>query len=256
MASDHVSPGSEGPTTSVPRADDLAGAASTRDGGAFPPLPVFHRDELVAGRFRSSASSARAAWARSTKPRTRSSVDASRSRPSTANRRRPADSRALQARDPAGAQGDAPERLPHLRPVIITSDPSPTRDVAFLTMELLPGETLAERLAARRAAARRRGAAARRARWPRRSTPRTRPASCTATSRAPTSCSCLDGRPRGVRAVVTDFGLARRARGDAARDLTLTGDRGRRRDAGYMAPEQVEGQRADGGRATSTRSAS
>jgi serine/threonine protein kinase len=52
MAPGDVFQGSEGPTTSVPRADDLAGAASTRGGGGFAPLPVFHRDELVAGRFK------------------------------------------------------------------------------------------------------------------------------------------------------------------------------------------------------------
>ena len=82
-------------------------------------------------------------------------------------------------------QGHPPQRLPHLRrrPPRAAAGRAP---IAFLTMELLAGETLAARLRARGA----HDAPTRRcrscARWPRRSRPRTARASSTATSRART----------------------------------------------------------------------
>jgi hypothetical protein len=51
MPSDQDSQGSARATRSVPRADDLNAAVSTR-GGGLPPLPAFHRDDLIAGRFK------------------------------------------------------------------------------------------------------------------------------------------------------------------------------------------------------------
>ena len=62
---------------------------------------------------------------------------------------RRAGARALQARDPARAPGHAPQRLPHLRRRLPPHRPAGGRErLAFLTMELLRGETLAEHLRA------------------------------------------------------------------------------------------------------------
>ena len=165
--------------------------------------------EIVAGRFRIVRFLAAAAWARSTRPTTSSctAVALKTIRPDRRRRRRP---RALQARDPLARKVTHPHVCAGLRPRSATIAPTATaRSILFLTMELLAGETLAERIRAAGRCARRGAAVA--AQWSRRSTPRTARASSTATSRAATSCSCRRDRRRGVRVVVTDFGLARHA---------------------------------------------
>jgi len=109
-------------------------------------------------------------------------------------------------------------------------------DVAFLTMELLEGETLAARLM-------RVGRIA-----------HTEAAPLVAQMAAALDAAHQEGivhrdfksanvmlveGPRGTRAVVTDFGLARGRQ--AATDPTITGDGGVVGSPSYMAPEQVEG---------------
>jgi eukaryotic-like serine/threonine-protein kinase len=109
--------------------------------------------------------------------------------------------------------------------------------VIFLTMELLPGETLAERL--------------------RRTGPLTPDAALPIVRQIadalhaahqvgvvhrdlkPGNVVLVEGRD-GVRAVVTDFGLARRERGED-QGITLTGAAGVVGTPAYLAPEQVEG---------------
>ena len=66
--------------------------------------------------------------------------------------------------------------------------------------------------------------------WPRRSTPSTRPTSCTATS-SPATCCMLDGDP-----VVIDFGIAH-----VADDVRLTRTGLVMGTPGYLSPEVVEG---------------
>ena len=88
----------------------------------------------------SSASSRAAAWARSTRPKTRAARargaqdDPARDRPGRAG------DRPLQARGVPGAPGDAPEHLPDLRPLRAPPAGGRTRGalpITFLTMELL-----------------------------------------------------------------------------------------------------------------------
>ena len=114
-------------------------------------------------------------------------------------------------------------------------------DVTFLTMELLGGETLADRLAR---------------------TGRMTPADAlplveqmAAALGAAHEAGVIhrdfksgnvmlvpdDRRPGGVRVVVTDFGLARRSRGDGASAAPLTKTEAVLGTPDYMAPEQIEG---------------
>ncbi|HYU34019.1 MAG TPA: tetratricopeptide repeat-containing serine/threonine-protein kinase [Thermoanaerobaculia bacterium] len=113
--------------------------------------------------------------------------------------------------------------------------------VIFLTMELLQGETLAERL-------RRTGPLP-----PHAALPIVRQVSDALNAAhqvgvvhrdlKPGNVILAEGRG-GVRAVVTDFGLARREKGEDAQGLTLTGAAGVVGTPAYLAPEQVEGKPA------------
>jgi tetratricopeptide (TPR) repeat protein/tRNA A-37 threonylcarbamoyl transferase component Bud32/TolB-like protein len=113
--------------------------------------------------------------------------------------------------------------------------------VIFLTMELLPGETLAERL-------RRTGPLPADAALP---IVRQIAGALHAAHRVgvvhrdlkPGNVVLVDGRD-GVRAVVTDFGLARQERGEDPRGVTLTGATGVVGTPAYLAPEQVEAREA------------
>src|SRR6185436_15439837 len=110
--------------------------------------------------------------------------------------------------------------------------------VIFLTMELLQGETLAERL-------RRTGPLS-----PQAALPIVRQISDALHAAhqvgvvhrdlKPGNVVLVEGRG-GVRAVVTDFGLARREKGEDPRGVTLTGAAGVVGTPAYLAPEQVEG---------------
>jgi len=110
--------------------------------------------------------------------------------------------------------------------------------VIFLTMELLQGETLAERL-------RRLGPLS-----PQAALPIVRQISDALHAAhqvgvvhrdlKPGNVVLAEGRG-GVRAVVTDFGLARREKGEDPRGITLTGAAGVVGTPAYLAPEQVEG---------------
>ncbi|HBL28987.1 MAG TPA: hypothetical protein DD490_19300, partial [Acidobacteria bacterium] len=110
--------------------------------------------------------------------------------------------------------------------------------VIFLTMELLSGETLAERL-------RRTGRM-----LPDETLPLIRQIADALHAAHQVGVVHRDLKPgnvvlaesRGtVRAVVTDFGLARRERGEEAEGPTLTGATGVVGTPAYLAPEQVEG---------------
>jgi len=110
--------------------------------------------------------------------------------------------------------------------------------VIFLTMELLLGETLAERL-------RRTGPLA-----PDVALPLVRQIAEALHAAHQVGVVHRDLKPgnvvlvesrAGLRAVVTDFGLARRERGDDPQGITLTGAAGVVGTPAYLAPEQVEG---------------
>ena len=112
------------------------------------------------------------------------------------------------------------------------------RDRFFLTMELLAGTSLADRIEQGEPLHARR----RRCRSPRRSptgwTPRTRPASSTAISSPATSCCCRRRRAASPqRAVITDFGLAL---SEEQSDMRLTQSDELVGTPEYMAPEQAE----------------
>src|SRR5688500_1948853 len=109
-------------------------------------------------------------------------------------------------------------------------------DIAFLTMELLDGETLAARLAR---AGRFSPAEALPIVSPLAAAPHAAHQAGIVHRDFKSANVMLVDSPRGVRAVVTDFGLARGKQ--AATDPTITGDGGIVGSPSYMAPEQVEG---------------
>jgi hypothetical protein len=193
-----------------------------------------------------------ASWARSTRPRTRSSTTAVALKTIRGDVAGDAkDEGPLPARVHLSPHGDAPERLPHLRRV------PPWRPRVILSMELISGENAlgpaeanreemspSDALPSRRADG---GRAPSRGRRRGRHPPRT--------SRAARSrCSFSDERrPGGSRAVVT--GLRPRAphrRRRAA--LSLTETETVSGSAGLHAPEQIEGPYAHARRGHITRS--
>jgi tetratricopeptide (TPR) repeat protein/tRNA A-37 threonylcarbamoyl transferase component Bud32 len=110
--------------------------------------------------------------------------------------------------------------------------------VIFLTMELLPGETLAERL--RRTGLLSQGAALPIVRQIAGALHAAHQVGVVHRDLKPGNVVLVDGRD-GVRAVVTDFGLARRERGDDPQGVSLTGAAGVVGTPAYLAPEQIEG---------------
>lgn len=110
--------------------------------------------------------------------------------------------------------------------------------VIFLTMELLPGETLAERL--RRTGPLSPDAALPIVRQIAGALHAAHQVGVVHRDLKPGNVILVEGRD-GVRAVVTDFGLARRERGEDPQGITLTGATGVVGTPAYLAPEQIEG---------------
>jgi len=110
--------------------------------------------------------------------------------------------------------------------------------VIFLTMELLPGETLAERL--RRTGPLPPDAALPIVRQISDALHAAHQVGVVHRDLKPGNVVLVEGRA-GVRAVVTDFGLARREKSEDPRGVTLTGAAGVVGTPAYLAPEQVEG---------------
>lgn len=110
--------------------------------------------------------------------------------------------------------------------------------VIFLTMELLPGETLAERL--RRTGPLPPDAALPIVRQIAGALHAAHQVGVVHRDLKPGNVVLVEGRD-GVRAVVTDFGLARRESGEDPHGVRLTGAAGVVGTPAYLAPEQVEG---------------
>jgi serine/threonine protein kinase/tetratricopeptide (TPR) repeat protein len=110
--------------------------------------------------------------------------------------------------------------------------------VIFLTMELLPGETLAERL--RRTGPLPPDAALPIVRQIAEALHAAHQVGVVHRDLKPGNVILVETRG-GLRAVVTDFGLARREKGEDPRGITLTGATGVVGTPAYLAPEQVEG---------------
>ena len=109
--------------------------------------------------------------------------------------------------------------------------------VIFLTMELLPGETLAERL--RRTGPLPPDAALPIVRQISDALHAAHQVGVVHRDLKPGNVILVEGRG-GLRAVVTDFGLARREKSEDPRGITLTGAAGVVGTPAYLAPEQIE----------------
>ena len=180
----------------------------------------------------SSARSGAAAWAsstaRPTSPRPPRRAEGDRARA----RRRPAFRERFEREARAGGLARAPERRPGLRGRR-GGRRAVHRDALRRRARPAPPRCASDgRARARRAGARSSP------RWRARSTRRTAPGSCTATSSPPTSCS-----PTGddEHVYLTDFGLTREAASESG--LTLTGQWVGTLD--YVAPEQIRGEPID-----------
>ena len=238
MPSDQDSQGSARATRSVPRADDLNAAVSTR-GGGLPPLPAFHRDDLIAGRFkivRLIGQGGMGAVYEAEDQELGGRVALKTVHPEATT-------------DPRTVERFKQEiylarKVTHPNVCRIFDlfhhRASPSDDaIVFLTMELLPGETLAQRL--------RRGGRM----TPAEALPLVGHMAAALTAAHQAGIVHRDFKPSNVvlvpskdneaevRAVVTDFGLAHTSGGDRSVVLSVTGTGEALGTPAYMAPEQL-----------------
>ena len=238
MPSDQDSQGSARATRSVPRADDLNAAVSTR-GGGLPPLPAFHRDELIAGRFkivRLLGQGGMGAVYEAEDQELGGRVALKTVHPEATT-------------DPRTVERFKQEiylarKVTHPNVCRIFDlfhhRASPSDDaIVFLTMELLAGETLAQRL--------RRGGRM----DPAEALPLVSHMAAALTAAHQAGIVHRDFKPSNVvlvplkenaaevRAVVTDFGLAHTSGGDRSVVLSVTGSGEALGTPAYMAPEQL-----------------
>ncbi len=238
MPSDQDSRGSAQATRSVPRADDLNAAVSTR-GGGLPPLPAFHRDDLIAGRFkivRLIGQGGMGAVYEAEDQELGGRVALKTVHPEATT-------------DPRTVERFKQEiylarKVTHPNVCRIFDlfhhRASPDDDaIVFLTMELLPGETLAQRL--------RRGGRM----PPAEALPLVAHMAAALAAAHQAGIVHRDFKPSNivlvpskdneaeVRAVVTDFGLAHTSGGDRSVVLSVTGTGEALGTPAYMAPEQL-----------------
>jgi len=238
MPSDQDSQGSARATRSVPRADDLNAAVSTR-GDGLPPLPAFHRDDLIAGRFkivRLIGQGGMGAVYEAEDQELGGRVALKTVHPEATS-------------DPRTVERFKQEiylarKVTHPNVCRIFDlfyhRASPSDDaIVFLTMELLPGETLAQRL--------RRGGRM----TPAEALPLVAHMAAALTAAHQAGIVHRDFKPSNVvlvpskdneaelRAVVTDFGLAHTSGGDRSVVLSVTGTGEALGTPAYMAPEQL-----------------
>src|SRR6185295_786574 len=237
MPSEQFSRGSAGPTTRAPRADDLS-AASTRNGG-FRPLPVFHQDQLVAGRFKIVRLIGQGGMGavyeaedqelgghialKTVHPE--ATID-----PRTVERFKQEIYLARKVTHP-----NVCRIFDLFHHQALPSDD----EIVFLTMELLPGETLAQRL--RRAGRMSTAEALPLVRHMAAALGAAHQAGIVHRDFKPSNVVLVPSKdnPDDVRAVVTDFGLAHTSGEDRSAVLSVTGAGEALGTPAYMAPEQL-----------------
>jgi len=239
MPWDDASAGSEKGTTNIPPADELPTQASPHVHTGFSSLPLFHRDQLVAGRFkilRLIGQGGMGAVYEAEDQELGGRIALKTVRPEAT-----ADPRIVER---FKQEIYLARKVTHPNVCRIFDlfhhQPSPSeRPLVFLTMEMLPGETLAQRL-------RRTGRM-----QPAEALPLVRhmAAALSAAHQAgivhrdfkPSNVVLVPSKesPEGVRAVVTDFGLAQTSSADSSVVLSVTGTGEVVGSPAYMAPEQL-----------------
>ena len=239
MPWDDASEGSEKGTTNIPPADELPTQASPHVHTGFSSLPLFHRDQLVAGRFkiiRLIGQGGMGAVYEAEDQELGGRIALKTVRPEAT-----ADPRIVER---FKQEIYLARKVTHPNVCRIFDlfhhQPSPSeRPIVFLTMEMLPGETLAQRL-------RRTGRM-----QPAEALPLVRhmAAALSAAHQAgivhrdfkPSNVVLVPSKdsPEGVRAVVTDFGLAQTSSADSSVVLSVTGTGEVVGSPAYMAPEQL-----------------
>ena len=239
MPWDDASAGSEKGTTNIPPADELPTQASPHVHTGFSSLPLFHRDQLVAGRFkilRLIGQGGMGAVYEAEDQELGGRIALKTVRPEAT-----ADPRIVER---FKQEIYLARKVTHPNVCRIFDlfhhQPSPSeRPIVFLTMEMLPGETLAQRL-------RRTGRM-----QPAEALPLVRhmAAALSAAHQAgivhrdfkPSNVVLVPSKdsPEGVRAVVTDFGLAHTSSADSSVVLSVTGTGEVVGSPAYMAPEQL-----------------